>query len=152
MVLALLAIPFGLPGLWVMVGIVAVGLAVGEVPLGIFVVLAGLAVAAELAEWVSVDRLGRRFGGSTRTFWGAIIGGVIGVIVGAPVPVAGSLVGAFAGTLIGAVAATWLETRQVRGSLRAGWGALLGRVVAVSVKIFAALVILVIGGGALILS
>lgn len=152
MVIALLAIPFGLPGLWVMVGVVAGGLAAGEVSLGIFLVLLALAVGAELAEWISVDRLGRRFGGTSKTFWGAIIGGAVGVVVGAPVPVAGSLVGAFLGTLGGAIGATWLETRQMRGSIRAGWGALLGRAVAVGVKIFAALVILVLGGGALLLS
>lgn len=151
MVLALLAIPFGLPGLWVMVGVVAFGLATGEVSLGVFVALLVLALGAEVAEWISVDRLGRRYGGTTRTFWGAIIGGAIGVVVGAPVPVAGSLVGAFVGTLLGAILATWLQTRRLGSSLRAGWGALLGRAVAVGVKVFAALVILVVGGGALVL-
>lgn len=148
MCLALLLIPLGIPGLWVMVGIVAAGLAAGRVSLGIFVLLLGLAVVAEVAEWVSVDRLGRRYGGSARTFWGALLGGSIGVVVGAPVPVAGSLIGAFVGTLAGAVVATWLDTRRIGGSLRAGWGALLGRAVAVGVKVFAGLVILVLGGGA----
>lgn len=148
MVLALLLIPLGVPGLWIMVGIVAAGLAAGHISLGMFLLLLGLAVAAEVAEWVSVDRLGRRFGGSTRTFWGALVGGAIGVVAGAPVPVAGSLIGAFVGTLTGAALATWLETRKIGGSLRAGWGALLGRTVAVGVKVFAGLVILVLGGGA----
>ncbi len=148
MALSLLLIPLGIPGLWIMVGIVAAGLAAGQISLGIFLLLLGLAVAAEVAEWVSLDRLGRRYGGSTRTFWGALLGGAVGVVVGAPVPVAGSLIGAFVGTLAGAVLATWLDTRQVGGSLRAGWGALLGRAVAVGVKVFAGLVILVLGGGA----
>lgn len=148
MALSLLLIPLGIPGLWIMVGVVAAGLAAGQVSLGIFLLLLGLAIAAEVAEWVSVDRLGRRYGGSTRTFWGALIGGAVGVVVGAPVPVAGSLIGAFVGTLAGAVLATWLDTRRIGGSLRAGWGALLGRAVAVGVKVFAGLVILVVGGGA----
>lgn len=149
--LSLLLIPLGLPGLWVMVGIAALGLIVGEISLGIFLLLIGLGVVAELIEWVAVDRLGRKFGGSTRTFWGALLGGGIGVLVGAPVPVAGSLIGAFIGTLAGAILATWLETRRLGDSLRAGWGALLGRAVAVGVKVFAGLVILVIGGGALLI-
>lgn len=151
MVIGLLLIPLGIPGLWVMVGVVALGLALGEMSVGMFLLLLGMAVAAELAEWVSVDRLGRRYGGTTRTFWGALIGGGIGVLVGAPVPVVGSLIGAFLGTLAGAVLASWLETRKLGSSVRAGWGALLGRAVAVGVKVFAGLVILVIGGGALIL-
>lgn len=151
MALSLLLIPVGLPGLWVMVGIAALGLIAGEISLGIFFLLFGLAVAAELIEWVAVDRLGRKFGGSTRTFWGALLGGGIGVLVGAPVPVAGSLIGAFIGTLCGAVLATWLETRHLGDSVRAGWGAMLGRAVAVGVKVFVGLVILVLGGGALLI-
>lgn len=151
MALALLLVPLGIPGLWIMVGVVAAGLAGGKVSLGMFLLLLGLAVAAELAEWLSVHRLGRRYGGTARTFWGALIGGAIGVIVGAPVPVAGSLIGAFLGTLAGATLATWLETRRLGGSLRAGWGAVLGRTIAVGVKVFAGLVILVLGGGAFLL-
>jgi len=151
MALALPLIPLGVPGLWIMVAVVAAGLAAGHVSIGMFLLLLGLAVAAELAEWVSVDRLGRRYGGTTRTFWGALIGGAVGVILGAPVPVAGALLGAFAGALAGAVLATWLESRRLGGSLRAGWGALLGRTIAVGVKVFAGLVILVLGGGALLL-
>lgn len=149
--LSLLLIPLGLPGLWVMVGIAALGLIAGEISLGIFFLLIGLALAAEVIEWVVVDRLGRKFGGSSRTFWGALIGGGIGVLVGTPVPVVGSLIGAFIGTLVGAILATWLETRQLADSMRAGWGAMLGRAVAVGVKVFAGLVILVIGGGALLI-
>lgn len=151
MALALLLIPLGVPGLWVMVAVVAAGLAGGQVSLGIFLLLLGLAIAAEVAEWISVDRLGRRYGGSARTFWGALLGGAIGVVVGAPVPVVGSLIGAFAGTLAGGALATWLETRHLGGSLRAGWGALLGRTIAVGVKVFAGLVTLVLGGGAFLL-
>lgn len=151
MALALLLVPLGIPGLWIMVGVVAAGLAGGKVSLGMFLLLLGLAVAAELAEWLSVHRLGRRYGGTARTFWGALIGGAIGVVVGAPVPVAGSLIGAFLGTLAGATLATWLETRRLGGSLRAGWGAVLGRTIAVGVKVFAGLVILVLGGGAFLL-
>lgn len=147
----LLLIPFGLPGLWIMVAVVAIGLAAGEISLGIFLVVLALGVTAELAEWISVDRLGRRFGGTGRsTFWGALVGGAIGVVVGAPVPVAGSLVGAFLGTLVGASVATWLETREIRRSARAGWGALLGRAAAIAIKVFAGLAILVLGGGALL--
>lgn len=150
MTIALLLIPIGIPGLWIMVGLVAAGWVAGEVSVGIFLVLLAVALAAELAEWVSVDRVGRRFGGTSKTFWGALIGGAVGAVAGAPVPVAGSIAGAFLGTLGGAILATWLETRQLAGSVRAGWGALLGRALAVAIKVFAGLVILLVGGGALL--
>lgn len=151
MTLALFLIPLGVPGLWIMIGLLAAGLASGEVSLGVFLALLGVAAMAEIAEWASVDRIGRRFGGTTKTFWGALVGGLIGAMAGAPVPVAGSLVGAFLGTLGGAVLATWLDTRRLGGSVRAGWGALLGRALAVAIKVFAGLVILLVGGGALLL-
>ncbi len=151
MAASLLLIPLGIPGLWIMVGILSVGLIAGEIPLAIYGLLVGLTIAAEVAEWAAVERLGRRFGGTSRTFWGALAGGTIGAIVGAPIPIAGSVLGAFAGTLIGAVAATWLQTRRLAGAVRAGWGALLGRAAAVALKIFVGIVILIIGGGAWLL-
>ncbi|MGI9038120.1 MAG: DUF456 domain-containing protein [Gemmatimonadota bacterium] len=151
MAIALLLIPIGLPGLWIMIALVAAGWMAGEVSVGVFLVLLAVAIAAEVAEWASVDRLGRRFGGTSRTFWGALIGGLVGAVAGAPIPVAGSIAGAFLGTLGGAILATWMETRRLAGSVRAGWGALLGRAVAVAIKVFAGLVILLVGGGALLL-
>lgn len=151
MAASLLLIPLGIPGLWIMIGILSAGLIAGELSLGVYGLLFGLAIAAEVAEWAAVGRMGRRFGGSSRTFWGAVAGGTIGAIVGAPVPIAGSVLGAFAGTLIGAVVATWLHTRRLGGAVRAGWGALLGRAVAVAIKVFVGLVILILGGGAWLL-
>lgn len=151
MAIALLLIPLGIPGLWIMMVVVAAGWMSGEVGVGVFLALLVVAIAAEVAEWASVERLGRRYGGTRRTFWGALIGGALGALAGAPVPVAGSLIGAFLGTLAGAVLATWLETRRLGDSVRAGWGALLGRALAVAVKVFAGLLILLVGGGALLL-
>jgi uncharacterized protein YqgC (DUF456 family) len=151
MAVSLFLIPLGVPGLWIMVGILSVGLIAGEVSLGIYALLVGLTIVAEVAEWVTVERLGRRYGGTSRTFWGAVIGGTVGAVVGTPVPIVGNVVGAFFGTLIGAVAATWLHTRHLSGSMRAGWGALMGRAVAVAIKVFVGLLILIVGGGAWLL-
>jgi len=148
MAVALFLIPLGIPGLWIMVGILSVGLIAGKVALGVYALLVGLTIVTEVAEWVTVERLGRRYGGTSRTFWGAVIGGAIGAVVGTPVPIAGNVVGAFLGTLAGAAAATWLQTRELSGSMRAGWGALMGRAVAVAIKVFVGLVILIVGGGA----
>jgi hypothetical protein len=43
----------------------------------------------------------RRFGGSRRAQWGALIGGFAGLFVGTPIPVLGSLVMSFVGTFAG---------------------------------------------------
>ena len=151
MAVSLLIIPLGLPGLWIMIGILSVGLIAGEISLGLYGLLAGLVIGAEVAEWITVERFGRRFGGTNRTFWGALAGGAVGAVIGAPVPIAGPVIGAFLGTLVGAVVATWLHTRRFGTAVRAGWGALLGRACATATKVFVGLAILILGGGAWLL-
>jgi uncharacterized protein YqgC (DUF456 family) len=150
MVLSLALIPLGLPGLWIMVGVVGIGMWTGAVSIWLFLVLMALVVLAELLEWFAVDRLGRKYGGTQRTFWGALAGGIVGAFVGTPVPVIGSLLGVFAGTMVGASIATWTLVKDSEVALRAGWGALLGRSAAIALKSAAGLVILVAGGAALL--
>jgi uncharacterized protein YqgC (DUF456 family) len=151
MTVALFLIPLGLPGLWIMLAVLAVGAWNGLVSPWLFLALLALTVAAEVLEWVAVDRLGRKYGGTRRTFWGALAGGIAGAMIGTPVPVIGSLVGVFAGTMIGASIATWTLVRDSEVALKAGWGALLGRSAAVALKTTAGLLILVAGGAALLL-
>src|SRR5690606_29036129 len=106
--LALMLVPLGLPGLWVMVGValLADALAAG-IDFG-WPVLAGvtaLALVAEVVEVILGGRMARRYGGSRRAGWGAIAGGLAGAIVGIPVPIIGPMLGAFAGAFLGALAA-----------------------------------------------
>lgn len=151
MVVSLFLIPIGLPGIWIMILVVAAGTWGGLVHWIVFLALLALALAAELIEWAAVDRLGKRYGGTRRTFWGALAGGVVGAIVGVPVPVLGSLLGVLIGTFAGAALATWHELRDHGGAMRAGWGATLGRGLAVALKVATGLVILLIGGAALLI-
>lgn len=150
MAVCLALIPLGLPGLWIMLAVLAVGAWYGAVSIGLFLALLVLVALAELAEWVALDRLGRKYGGTQRTFWGAIAGGIAGALVGTPVPVIGSILGVFAGTMIGASIATWTLVKDSEVALRAGWGALLGRSAAIALKTAAGLVLLVAGGAALL--
>jgi uncharacterized protein len=150
MVFALFAIPLGFPGLWIMVAVLAVGAVYKAVGLVTIVVVLLIAAIAELLEFVFVKRLNQRYGGSRKAFWGAIIGGIIGVIVGLPVPIIGSVIAAFVGSFIGSAVVTLAETRDLRAAHRVGWGVTLGRALAAVVKVFAGLVILVIGGFALL--
>jgi uncharacterized protein len=135
---SLLMIPFGLPGLWVMIG-AAVGydaLVTGD-PIG-WVTLIGvtlIAVVAEVLEFTLAGTYTRRFGGSRRGARGAMIGGIIGAIVGVPVPIVGSLVGAFAGAFLGALVAERTGGATTEDSRRAATGALVGRTVAAAMKV-----------------
>lgn len=148
---SLLLIPLGLPGVWVMVGIMLVGVVADLASPWIFLALLVLAGLAELLEYVAVGRMTARYGGTARTFWGAVLGGLVGALIGTPVPVVGSLIGALLGTVAGAFLLTWHQTGHAVGSARASWGALVGRAVAIGLKVFVGLVIIAVGGASLLL-
>jgi uncharacterized protein YqgC (DUF456 family) len=132
---SLLLIPLGLPGLWIAVALV-LGLAVWGKLSWTFLVVSLLAAAvAEAGELAVVRAFGKRYGGSSRAFWGAVVGGMAGLFVGVPIPVVGSLVTAFLGSFLGAGLVTWLETRSLRRSGQVGWGIVLARTAAVALKV-----------------
>ena len=153
MVVALVVIPLGLPGLWIMIGILAVATYADQVSPIILVLLVVVALLAELAEWMIVARTSARWGGSRKAFWGAIAGGLVGILVGLPVPlpILGPLAAGLLGTFAGAAAVTLWETRALRSAGRVGCGAVLGRAFAAAAKTAAGVVILVVGTAALIL-
>lgn len=146
---SLLLVPLGLPGVWIMI-LVLLGVTVaGEVAWATWGILAGLALLAEVVEWAAVARMGRHYGGSSRAFWGAIVGGLVGAVVGFPIPLVGTVVAGVAGTFLGAAGVTLWETRSVETASRVGWGTALARTMAVGVKTAVGVVVLVVGGAAL---
>lgn len=148
MALSIVLIPLGLPGLWILAGLVVLGAVLGEVSAWIAVACLLLAAAAELAEWLVVRSMNIRYGGSARAFWGAIIGGMLGVLLGTPVPVVGSVIAGFLGSFLGAALVTYYELGDVDAARRVGWGVLLARTLSVGLKVAVAVVILVMGGAA----
>ncbi|MBI4409603.1 MAG: DUF456 family protein [Gemmatimonadetes bacterium] len=150
MLVALLLIPLGLPGLWLMLAILAVGAWAGRIGLALLLLLVLLAALAELAEFLLVKRLSARYGGSNRAFWGAVAGGILGVLIGLPVPVVGALAAGLLGTFAGAALVALLESRQLGAATRVGWGAVLGRAFSAAVKVAVGIVILVAGGVGLV--
>jgi uncharacterized protein YqgC (DUF456 family) len=115
--------------------------AVGPVLLGWLFLLAA---AGEAIEYFSGIIGAKKFGAGRKGMMGAIIGGIAGVIIfTAILPVIGIVVGVFIGTFAGAFAGEYFSGADISSSSRAGFGALLGRVFAVAVKV---LIILVIAG------
>lgn len=151
MVASLFVIPLGFPGLWIMIGVLTLATAFGEVAWWTLLFLIGVGVLAEFAEWVIVKRTSARYGASNKAFWGAIAGGLIGVLIGVPVPVVGSLIAGLLGTFAGAALVAYWESRRLGRAGRAAWGAVLGRALAAAFKTAAGVVILVLGGAALLL-
>ena len=140
-------IALGLPGIWLMVtAVIAYGLVTKFAGIGVvtLVVTVVLALLSEVAEaWLGFG-LTRRYGGSKRAGWGALLGGLVGAATGVPVPLIGSIVGSLVGAFAGAVLFEYLGHGDQDQAVRAGWGALLGRVAATTAKIAIGLVISVL--------
>ena len=137
LLLSLVLIALGMPGLWVMiVSAICYNILVGGTPIG-WVSLIGvgvLAVIAEVLEFGLAGKYERKYGGSRRARWGAIIGGSLGAILGFPVPIVGPLIGAFFGSFIGALVGEVSSGSTRRDATKVATGALLGRVVAAAMK------------------
>ena len=136
--LGLILIPFGLPGLWLMVlALLGYALLDDFQSVGLRTVLIAVAFAGtgEVLEAIVGFRFAKRYGGSSRAGWGAIIGGVVGAVVGTPVPLLGNLVGAFVGAFAGAALFEATRHGELGRSMSAGWGAVLGRAAAAAVKV-----------------
>ena len=143
---ALVLIPLGLPGIWVQVAAAALlvlaskGALLGWGWVGVFV---GLALVGEVIEFLSGQWGTRRFGGSRRAGWGALIGGLVGAVVGGiPIPVIGSIVMSFVGTFVGAVIGE-MSAQRAGPDVRVGMGAVLGRALGVATKLALGILILI---------
>jgi len=146
-VAGLALVPLGLPGLWVMaLGVIGYGWLTSFRTLGVatIAVVLGLALLGEVLEaWMGFG-LARRYGGSHRAGWGALIGELAGAFVGVPLPIIGSVIGAFLGSFIGAAAFEYSWSGARGTAVRAGWGAVLGRAAAAAAKIALGIVIAVL--------
>jgi hypothetical protein len=136
--LSLVLIVLGLPGLWIMVAsavtynLVVPGNRIGWASL---IIVAVLALMAEILEFSLTGKYARKYGGSRRAGWGAILGGIVGAMVGIPVPIIGSVIGAFIGSFLGALIAEFTGGSSAGDATRVAKGALIGRVVSTALKI-----------------
>jgi len=137
-ILSLVLIVLGLPGLWIMVASAVVyNMIVPGDPIGwvSLIAVAVLALIAELLEFSLTGRYARKYGGSRRAGWGAILGGIVGAMVGLPVPIVGPVLGAFVGSFLGALVAEFTGGASASDATRVAKGALIGRVVSTVLKI-----------------
>ena len=138
LIVSLILIVLGLPGLWIMVAsAVTYNLIVPGDPIGwvTLVIVGVLALVAELLDISMTGRYARRYGGSRRAGWGAIIGSIVGAMVGFPVPIIGPVIGAFIGSFVGALIAEFTGGSSAGDATRVAKGALIGRVVSTVLKI-----------------
>ena len=137
LLLSLVLIALGLPGLWVMIASAVVyNLVTGTDAISWFT-LVGVGVLGLIAEYIEFTmsaKYARKYGGSRRAGWGAMIGGMIGAFMGFPVPIVGPLIGAFIGSFVGALIGEKSVGSSSSASARVATGALIGRAVATAMK------------------
>ena len=144
--LGLIMIPFGLPGtLVIFCGALGYKLLVpmGGIGWPTVVIIGVMMIVAEALEWVLTARFTKKYGGSRRAGWGAVIGGMVGAFLGVPVPVVGSVIGAFVGAFVGAFAFEYSRAGEHGTATKVAWGALVGRVTAAAMKVGIGLVMAV---------
>ena len=149
----------GLPGLWLMVAAHAsyAWLDQNDSLAGwpSSLALLGLALLAELVEFLAGAAGSKTAGGSFRSTIGAVVGGIAGGLVAAvviPLPVVNAILGACVGSFAGAAlleaskAKEDVEARrEFYGRLnRVGWGAFKGRLWGIVLKTAIGLVMLVV--------
>ena len=150
LIVALFLTPLGLPGNWIMIAVLDGAAFYGEVGLAILVATTTIAFIGEAIEFMIVKRFNVKYGGSSRAFWGALGGGLLGTLVGLPVPVIGSIVAGVVGSFLGALLVTFAEAKTVGTAARVGWGVALGRMWSAAAKTAAGFTILVLGAWALL--
>ncbi len=148
MIAGLYLIIFGLPGTWIILGLAIIAAAITgfhKITWVIILILIGLALLAELIEFLA-GYLGARAKGASR--WAslsAIVFSFIGAILlsGFP-PVLGSLIGAFLGAFLGAAVVEYIIKKEWKQARRAGIAVLFGRVVAIISKVAVGVAMIVI--------
>jgi uncharacterized protein YqgC (DUF456 family) len=152
MLVGLAVIPFGLPGVVIiLVSVLIYAILTGfNAGVGLFFLLflGILTIFAETADnWLTA--LGaRRFGASKGAMWLSLIGGLGGaIVIGAPAAVLlgpfGPIVGGFAGAFLIVFSYERFRGKETREALRAGWGTFLGRTAGILLKMVVAIAIVV---------
>jgi uncharacterized protein YqgC (DUF456 family) len=134
----LVAVVLGLPGTWMILGASVLYSWVtdfGVITIQLLLLLFLLAAVAEALEFTAGLWGARRYGGSKKAMIGTLIGGLLGAIALTPMLFGfGSILGAFFGAFAGAYVVTYVEQRKMEEAIRVGWGALVGRVLAMVFK------------------
>lgn len=136
--LSLLMIPFSLPGTWVIAAAAAVyRILVPSGGIGWFTVacVTILATMGAVADIALAGRYARKYGGSRRAGWGAVIGGLVGAFIGIPVPIVGPVLGALAGAFVGALAFELTAGTTGVDATRVATGALIGRAIGAAINV-----------------
>ncbi len=144
----LFSIIFGLPGTFLILGdVITYSWITGFEKIGfkIIIALVFISLLAEIMDFFLGIAGTRRYGSSKTGVVLSIIGGIIGAILMTPVLLGlGAIIGVFLGGFAGAFLGEYLEQRKLKPAMRAGYGALIGRIAGILVKGSLAIVMIAI--------
>ncbi len=122
---------FGFPGNFIILtGSILLGWYGGfkEITVTILLILLGLALFAELVEFVLGVLGAKKYKSSNKAIAGSIVFGIIGGILGIPFFFGiGAVIGAFLGAFFGAFLVEFVLEKNVDRAMKSGWGAFIGR-------------------------
>ncbi|MBM4312964.1 MAG: DUF456 domain-containing protein [Deltaproteobacteria bacterium] len=148
LLLGTFSILFGFPGtVIILIDAFVYGAITGfeKIGLKILMVLLVLAVLAEVADFAVSMAGAVKFGVSRKGFWAFTVGGFVGALLLTPLFLGlGLLIGTFLGGFIAMLIVELLARGKIKPTLRASYGAILGRVAGTFVKgIFALIMVIV---------
>ena len=130
---------FGLPGNWLLLGLVALWDALHpelHTTFGFYALLIGAALIGEVIEFAAQIFGARRYGASVKGNIGGFAGAIVGALFGAPFFLGfGALVGAVAGAFVGCYVVERFHGRDDATSRRAALGAMYGKVLGLTAKV-----------------
>ncbi|NOX87443.1 MAG: DUF456 domain-containing protein [Calditrichaeota bacterium] len=133
---------FGIPGnILIAASSFVYALSTGFHPFSLTFVLTifGVMILFEALEFVLISISARHYGSSKWGVAGAIVGGILGAISGAFfTPVMGAIIGSLIGVFIGAFLVEIIRTPNIKHGLMAGFGAFVGRLGGLSIKVVGA--------------
>lgn len=135
---------FGLPANWlILLGLGAWKWAHPDMPAGwvFFLLLFGVCLAGEVVEFAAQYWGARRFGGTKRGAWAAVVGAIVGGIFGAAFffglgAVPGSLLGAYAGSLLVEIGQGRSFDEARHAAMGAMWSKVFGAVAKIGLGVF----------------
>ena len=142
------SILFGFPGtVIIFIDALIYSIITGFEKIGIKILLTLLILSAlaEVADFAVGMAGAMKFGVSRKGFWAFTIGGFIGALLMTPFFLGlGLLIGTFLGGVIAILTMELLARNKLKPTLRAAYGAILGRVAGICVKGFFALIMVII--------
>ncbi|MHB2153747.1 DUF456 family protein [Calditrichota bacterium GD2] len=129
---------FGIPGnVLIALGSLfyAVSTGFSEFSFGFVLTIFAVMILFEALEFILISISARHYGSSRWGVAGAIIGGISGAFF---TPVLGGVIGSFLGVFAGTFIVEFIRSAKIQNSLKAAYGAFLGRIGGLSVKVIGA--------------